>query len=38
MDMFDIKREDLCDQVDDILTVGQFYAMAGGGRTQILFT
>ncbi len=38
MDMFDIKREDLCDQVDDILTVGQFYSMAGGERTQILFT
>ncbi len=38
MDMFDLNREDLCDQVDDVLTVGQFYAMAGGPQTQILFT
>ncbi|MCA9157718.1 MAG: DsrE/DsrF/DrsH-like family protein [Novosphingobium sp.] len=38
MDMFDLKRDDLCDQVDDVLTVGQFYAMAAGEQTQILFT
>ncbi len=38
MDMFDLKRTDLCDRVDDILTVGQFYAMAGGDQTQVLFT
>lgn len=38
MDMFDLKRADLCDQVEDVLTVGQFYAMAGGENTQVLFT
>lgn len=38
MDMFDLKRDDLCEQVDDILTVGQFYAMAAGEQTHILFT
>lgn len=38
MDMFDLRRDDLCDRVDDILTVGQFYAMAAGEQTHILFT
>jgi peroxiredoxin family protein len=38
MDMFDLKREDLCDQVEDILTVGQFYSMAAGEGTKVLFT
>ena len=38
MDMFDLGIDDLCDQVDDVLTVGQFYAMAGGEQTHILFT
>ncbi len=36
VDLFGIKREDLIDQVDDIITVGEFYAMAAGG--QIIFT
>lgn len=36
--MFDLQIDDLCDQVDDVLTVGQFYAMAGGEQTHILFT
>ena len=38
MYMFGIKRADRCDQVVDVLTVGQFYAMAGGDNTQVLIT
>lgn len=38
MDMFSLKRTDLCEQVNDVITVGQFYAMAGGSGTQVLFT
>jgi peroxiredoxin family protein len=38
MDMFKLKREDLWDRVDDILTVGQFYEHAAGEGTHILFT
>jgi len=37
-DMFKLDREDLCDDVVDIITVGDFYAMAGGEGTQIIFT
>ena len=36
VDLFGIEREDLIDQVDDIITVGEFYAMAAGGH--IIFT
>jgi peroxiredoxin family protein len=36
VDLFDLTREDLVDQVKDIITVGEFYDMAGGG--QIIFT
>lgn len=36
VDLFGIKREDLIDQVGDIITVGEFYEMAAGG--QIIFT
>lgn len=38
MDMFRLKREDLWDRVDDVLTVGQFYEHAAGDGTHILFT
>jgi peroxiredoxin family protein len=38
MDMFKLKKEDLWDEVKDVLTVGQFYEMAGGQQTQIIFT
>ncbi|MCX6252752.1 MAG: DsrE/DsrF/DrsH-like family protein [Bacteroidetes bacterium] len=38
MDMFKLKKEDLWDGVKDILTIGQFYEMAGGLQTQIIFT
>ena len=35
-DLFGLTRADLIDQVKDIITVGEFYAMAAGG--QIIFT
>ncbi|MGA1976918.1 MAG: DsrE/DsrF/DrsH-like family protein [Bacteroidales bacterium] len=38
MDMFKFKKEDLCEFVDGILTVGEFYAHAGGEDSQIIFT
>jgi len=36
VDMFKLKREDLYDDLDGILTVGDFYEKAAGG--QIIFT
>ena len=36
VDMFDLSREDFVEDIEDIITVGQFYQMAGGG--QIIFT
>lgn len=36
VDMFGLTRDDFIDQVDSIITVGDFYQMAGGG--QIIFT
>lgn len=38
MDMFKLKKEDLWDQVDSILTVGEFYERAGGEGSHIIFT
>jgi peroxiredoxin family protein len=38
MDMFKLKKEDLCEHVSGVLTIGEFYAMAGGENTQIIFT
>jgi peroxiredoxin family protein len=38
MDMFKLKKDDLWDGVKDVLTIGQFYEMAGGQQTQIIFT
>ncbi|MBI9032944.1 MAG: DsrE/DsrF/DrsH-like family protein [Bacteroidales bacterium] len=38
MDMFKLTLDDLSDQVSGVLTVGDFYAMAGGDNTQIIFT
>ena len=38
MDMFKLKREDLIDEVLDVLTIGDFYGKAGGQGTQIIFT
>lgn len=38
-DMFKLKREDLDDNVSDVITVGELYEMAGGDPgTQIIFT
>lgn len=36
VDMFGLKREDFCDQVKDILTVGEFYNLSAGA--QVIFT
>ena len=36
VEMFGLEREDFVDQVTDIITVGEFYELAGGG--QIVFT
>ncbi len=36
VDLFGIERDELIDQVDDVITVGEFYEMAAGG--QIIFT
>ena len=38
IDMFKLKKEDLSDEVSDILTIGEFYEMCDGDRTQIIFT
>jgi len=38
MDMFKFKKEDLSEYVNDILTVGEFYELAGGEGSQIIFT
>ena len=36
VDLFDLTKDDFIDQVNDIITVGEFYQMAAGG--QIIFT
>ncbi len=36
VDMFKLKKEDFCPQVDSIITVGKFYELSAGG--QIIFT
>jgi peroxiredoxin family protein len=36
-DMFKLKKEDFTEEVIDIITVGQFYELAGGQGTQIIF-
>jgi len=38
MDMFKFKKEDLSEHVSGILTIGEFYAHAGGEGSQIIFT
>jgi peroxiredoxin family protein len=37
IDMFKLQREDLIDDLEDIITVGDFYNLAGGERTHIIF-
>jgi len=36
VDMFNLKKEDFCPQVDSIINVGKFYEVSAGG--QIIFT
>jgi len=36
VDMFKLKKEDFCPQVDSIITVGKFYEISAGG--EIIFT
>jgi peroxiredoxin family protein len=36
VDMFKLKKEDFCAQVDSIINVGKFYELSAGG--QIIFT
>ncbi len=38
IDMFKLKKEDLNENVKDIITIGDFYGMCGGENTQIIFT
>jgi peroxiredoxin family protein len=37
-DMFKIKMEDLSEHVSGIITIGEFYELAGGEGSQIIFT
>jgi peroxiredoxin family protein len=37
MDMFHLKREDLVDEIEDVITVGDFYEKASGENTHLLF-
>ena len=37
-DMFKVKKEDLSEHVKGIITVGEFYEIAGGEGSQIIFT
>ena len=38
VDMFKLNIKDLSDEVDSIITIGEFYEMCDGDRTQIIFT
>ncbi len=38
MDMFKLKRDDLFERTEDVLTVGQFYEKSAGAGSHILFT
>ncbi len=38
VDMFKLKKEDLWDDVSGVITIGDFYAMAGGDGSQVIFT
>lgn len=37
MDMFHLEKEDLIDEIDDVITVGDFYEKAAGENTHLLF-
>lgn len=36
-DMFGLKKEDLWEGVEDVVSVGEFYQLASGDRSQIIF-
>ena len=38
MDMFKLTKDDLSEHVAEVLTVGDFYMLAGGEGSQIIFT
>ncbi len=38
VEMFKLKKEDFSEHVKDIITIGQFYELAAGEGTQIIFT
>lgn len=38
VDMFKLEKKDLSDEVEDIITIGDFYGLCDGDRTQIIFT
>ncbi|MCF6222235.1 MAG: DsrE/DsrF/DrsH-like family protein [Flavobacteriaceae bacterium] len=38
VDMFDLTEKDLTDELNSILTIGEFYELCDGDRTQIIFT
>lgn len=38
MDMFKVKKEELTHHVSEVITVGEFYELAGGEGSQIIFT
>jgi peroxiredoxin family protein len=38
VDMFKLTKEELSDEVTDIITIGEFYELCDGDRTQIIFT
>lgn len=38
VEMFKLKPDDFHEEVKDIITIGDFYGMCGGDRTQIIFT
>lgn len=37
-DMFKLEKDDLIEHVKDIITIGEFYELAAGEGTQIIFT
>ncbi|MBR9921253.1 MAG: hypothetical protein GYB31_10480 [Bacteroidetes bacterium] len=37
MDMFHLEREDLIDEIDEVITVGDFYGRAEGEGTHLMF-
>ncbi len=38
VDMFKLEKDDLHEEVSDIITIGDFYGLCDGDRTQIIFT